>query len=305
MVNTKVSLLGGEEVPPLNGTLNEDPSFGLWCAFALWFSDLMESKTTGEAFATITGAIRHGLPTVQLPYVGGWIYGIPNPADRATIANGTHRLSVYHRDHTGEVVNPALDYAYRNRQTTVSLTTAMREECGCGLEGCLIHPVEGTGGGERKMGGGDNTRHGDHVAIPTGSWVTVGDVATNYANKVNAGLGDNKTPILGMSGGQVVIAEYRTLSKRSGNGNNPTQPVTYRYATVCGCGRRTCWGNICTPDSEMRFVLVMTGKGRTMAGLDPRGPHSVATIRAALEAQSGVEAVVVSNLPFESGGGGI
>ena len=157
------------------------------------------------------------------------------------------------------------------------------------------------------MGGGDGTRKGDHRAIPTGSWVTVGDVATNYANTVNAGLGDKKTPILGMRGGRVVIAEFRTLTKRSGNGNNPTQPVTYRYATVCkrpGCGRLTCWGNICTPDSEMRFVLVMTDKGRTMAGLDPRGPYSVATIRAALEAQAGVKAVVVSAMPFESGGGG-
>lgn len=315
MVNTKVSLLGGQELPPHTGRLNENPRFGFWVALALWFSESLNTQS-GEAYATITGAIRHGLPTVTLPYVGGYIYGIPNPADRARVAKGTHRLSVYHRDHTGEVVNPALDYAYRNRLSTVALTTSLREVCGCGLEGCFIHPIEGTGGGKRIMGGSKG-RRGGCVGIPTGEFEEDGSIATGYGNKYDSGItnmvGDRtfKTAIFGMVGGRVGVVAWRTCSKRAGmgaKGERDPSLVQYRYATSCDlCGKKTCWG--CTPDSHLRWTTVRTDKGRLHGALDPRGEAngygSIATVRESLEAQEGVAAVVVSDQPFESGYDGV
>mgnify|MGYP004395843525 CR=1 FL=1 len=303
-------------MPPLNGTLNENPSFGFWVALALWFSDLLQSKTTGEAYATLHGAIRHGLREVILPYVSGWLPSEnENPADRVSVMEGEYRISTMHRDHTGQVINPAYESAYKNRVSTVNLAESVREVCGCGLDGCLIHPVEGTGGGERVMGGAKG-RRGGHRAIPTGDFVVVGDIGLDYQNKIADGRGDDrmKVPILTMRGGEVVIGKFRTLIKRSGNGKNPTQPVAYRYGTTCNstalgvCGAGTCFG-LCSEDDaglergahSMRFALVNTHRGRTMVGLDPRGRHSVATIRAALEAQEGVAAVIVQPVPFESG----
>jgi|13_taG_2_1085334.scaffolds.fasta_scaffold07271_1 hypothetical protein len=299
-------LLQKEEAPPLKGALNEVKNLVVLQALALWFGESLRSAA-GAAYSTLDRAVRYGLKTVNVPYVSGWISSEDmNPADRATVNAGTHRQSVQHRDHTGQVINPAYASAYKNRVSTVNLAESVREECGCGLHGCLIHPVEKTGGGERVMGGAKG-RNGGHIGIPTGRMVVVGDIALDYANKVNDGRGRRlRVPVLTMRGGQVVIGQSRTLIKRSGNGKNPTQPVAYRYATTHtdGCGRKTCFG-LCGEEvrgeHSMRFTIVNTMVGRTMVGLDPRGPHSVATIRAALEAQEGVEAVIVQPVPFESG----
>lgn len=292
----------------MKGALNEVKNLVVLQALALWFGESLRSAA-GAAYSTLDRAVRYGLKTVQVPYVSGWISSEEfNPADRATVMAGEYRISTMHRDHTGKVINPAYSSAYKNRISTVNLAESVREVCGCGLDGCLIHPVEKTGGGERVMGGSKG-RNGGHVGIPTGEFVTVGDIGTDYQNKVNDGRGDERlrVPVLTMRGGQVVIGQSRTLIKRSGNGKNPTQPVAYRYATTCadGCGRKTCFG-LCGEEvrgeHSMRFTIVNTMVGRTMVGLDPRGPHSVATIRAALEAQEGVEAVIVQPVPFESGG---
>ena len=82
-------------------------------------------------------------------------------------------------------------------------------------------------------------------------------------------------------------------------GQRDPSAVQFRYATTCECGRRTCWGNRCSEDSHLRFVICNTEKGRTLLAIDPRGEDSIATVRAALESQAGVGAVVISDQPFE------
>ena len=312
----KTQLIHEEEAPPLKGALTEVKNLAVLQALALWFGENLRSAA-GAAYSTLDRAVRYGLKTVQVPYVSGWISSEhDNPSDRATVMAGEYRISTMHRDHTGQVINPAYASAYKNRISTVNLAESVRDVCGCGLDGCLIHPVEKTGGGKRVMGGSKG-RNGGHIGIPTGEFVTVGDIGTDYQNKVNDGRGRRlRVPTLTMRGGQVVIGQSRTLIKRSGNGKNPTQPVAYRYGTTCDstlhgvCGAGTCFG-LCSEDAQglergahsMRFTIVNTHRGRTMVGLDPRGYHSIATIRAALEAQEGVEAVVVQPVPFDGGGG--
>jgi hypothetical protein len=298
-------LLSKEERPPVSGQLNEVENITQLEAYASWFSEDQSITTTeGKPFKTGYGFIRYGLPQVVLAEVKGWFAGDENPADRATVAEGEHRLSVYHRDHTGQVINPAFEHAYKHRLSTVALTVGIREVCGCGIpdDGCLVHPVEQTGGGLRNMG--SNNTNGDHAAIHTGRMVMVGDIATLYGNRLNAGTQKGKVGIVGLIGGVPYIVGWRTASKRGGmgaKGQRDPSLIQYRHATSCdACGRRTCWGN-CTPDSHLRFFIGMTQKGRTLLALDPRGPDSIADVRAALESQAGVGAVIISDQPFESG----
>ena len=301
MEQTNSLLLRREDAPPLTGALTEVPHLAELERYALWFSENLTTQD-GKPYSTGNGAIRHGLPQVVLPFVRGFVAGEENPADRATVATGTHRLSVYHRDHTGEIVNPAFDHAYKHRLSTVALTVGIREVCGCGIpdDGCLIHPVEQTGGGLRNMG--SNNTNGDHAAVPTGRMVEVGDIASHYGNRLNAGTRKGKVGIIGLIGNTPYIVEWRTASKRGGmgaKGQRDPSAVQFRYATTCECGRRTCWGNRCSEDSHLRFVICNTEKGRTLLAIDPRGEDSIATVRAALESQAGVGAVVISEQPFE------
>ena len=298
-------LLRREEAPPQTGAIEQIENLGVLAALVGWFADILQSATTGEAYRTFNGAIRHGLIRLRIPFVEGWLSADENPADRASIAEGTHRLSVYHRDHTGEVVNPAFEHAYKNRLSGVALTTSLREKCGCGVEGCLIHNGNGwdrTGAratGVRRTGTG--IRSGNCAGVPTGEFVEVGDVATNYANKVRSGLRQEfKTPVLGMLGGRVRIVETRTFSKRSGMGQKGADhpsTVTYRYATVCGCGKRTCWG-LCVENSNAQFTIVNTRVGRTQVALDPRR-QDFDEVVAALKEQVGEGALVMHPIPFQ------
>ena len=305
---SKPILKGGEEVPPMKGTLNEHPLFGWWASLALWLSPELNTAE-GKPYSTIEAAIRHGLTKYQLPYVAGLIYEIPNPADRAYVAAGSYRLSVYNVDHTNQVVNTALDEAYRNRKSTVSLTLALREKCGCGTPGCWIHP-KGAGAwktgagasGSRQIGSG--VRSGNCAGFPTGEYELTGDVATDYQNKPTAGLRKKfKVPVFGMVGYGVnrrpAVVDFRTFTKRGGNGKNPTTKVAYRYPTSCGvCGKKACWTG-CIEDSHGHFTIAETDAGRTLGVLDPRRDDFAETWGAMESQISG--SLVVKPEPFNSG----
>ena len=293
-------LIQKEEVPPLMGILKEVENFNLLANLALSLGEDRITKANGEPYSTLDGAIRHGLKNITVPYVHGLEFhkAEKNPADRAKVLNGTYVLSTSAVDHTGQVVDPMLEYAYKNRITTVELLTGHREVCGCGVEGCFIHPVEKTGTGSRRTGTG--VRKGNCAGYPTGEFVEVGSIGKDYGNKYDAGLG-KKVPIISVRWGRLEVVGWRTVGKRSGQGNNPTQPVTYRYATTCpDCPRgdfKTCWG-LCVENSELRFALVNTALGRTVVGIDQRrGPTELKDVHDALEATGGV--VVWSEIPPE------
>ena len=296
-------LLQKEERPPVSGPLNEVANIVTFERLALRFSENL-TNNDGDPYSSGSTAVRFGLAKATVPFVQGWVAGPMHPADRATVSDGTHRLTVYHRDHTGELVNPAFEMAYKNRLTTVTLSVGLREVCGCGLEGCFIHLVEKTGGGERVMGGAKG-RHGGCVGYPTGLFIEDGAIATLYGNKYNTGTPNGKVGIVGLIGGMPYIIGWRTASKRAGmgaKGQRDPSLIQYRYATSCKvCSRKTCWGN-CTPNSHLRFFVCNTMKARTVLALDPRGEDSIADVRAALERQEGVESVIITDHPFESGG---
>jgi hypothetical protein len=290
-----------EERPTLLGPLNEVAGIATWEKYTLRYSENL-TNNNGEPYSSGSAAVRFGLPKVTVPFVKGWVAGEMNPADRATVAKGTHRLSVYHKDHSGNIVNTMFEHAYKNRLTSVELTVGIREVCDCGLEGCFVHPVEQTGGGAVQLG--SNNRNGDHAAIHSGVFIETGDIAPLYGNKYDAGTPNGRIGIIGLINGVPYIIGWYTARKRGGMGakgqKNP-QFLRYRYATTCECGLKTCFG-LCVEDSHLRFIICNTMKGRTVLALDPRGNDSMADVRAALEAQVGVESIVITNYPFECGG---
>jgi len=256
---------------------------------ALWFAKTLQT-VTGKPFVTIYGAVRYGLRTVVLPFVGGgyWLNCDHNPADRAEMIEGTARCDTYNFDHTGQLVNPALEEAYRLRKSAVDLVTGIREIGACLSPGCFVHPVHGT------------TTCGCNAGSDT--YGVTGDIAPAFHQKVNAGLSvAKKTPVLGAYGPtdnrRVKIVGTRTLVKRSGAGKSGgSKTPAYRFATVCECGRRTCWG-ACGTDNHMRFTLVMSTAGRTLVGIDPRRYDFNEVIALLTECLGGVPPVV-EEYPF-------
>ena len=286
--NPVASFASGEEVP--------SPEL------AQWLGATLKAKN-GESFKTLHMAVKHGLPGAVLPTISGGVRGtivgglwtdVRNPAAAASVLDGEARASGYNLNHNGETVNPALTFDVR--KSTVDLVTGLRHQCRCGVETCFVHPVE---------------RVGACGLVPNGTedLVVTGDIAPAYNKKVSAGLvgkDAKRVPILGFRGGKVVIVEYRTIYKRSGNGaHGGYKAPAFRYQTGCTsvCGKASCWGTCSGGDTAMRFTLVNTERsGLVMAGLDPRRTHDFNRVVDALTEQVG-ERLVISALPFQTFGG--
>jgi hypothetical protein len=258
---------------------------------AIWNAERLQTLK-GESYATLAGAIRHGLKRLIIPTVGGWVAADHNPADRAGENLGTARINTYNHDHTGGIVNPAVEAAYKNRTTTQELVTGEREMGSCLDPSCFVHPIHRT------------TTCGN--CQPSGTYGTTGDIGTAFHRIVNAGLTNElKTPMLGMKGGRVVITQCRVLRKRAGAGKSGGSKFpAYRYGTTCpekrgGCGRGICWGssNECGSDNQVLFTIVESQKGRTLVGLDRRRDDFNEVV-ARLTEQVGGVAPVISPVPF-------
>lgn len=266
---------------------------------AIWNAESLQ-RLDGESYATIAGAIRHGLRQVRIPVVGGPIMGDPNAADRAGELATDTRSAAYNIDHTGGVVNPAVEGAYKNRTTTQELITGIRELGSCLKDGCFVHPVHRT------------TTCGQ--CHPSGIYGPTGDIATAFHRVVSAGLwNEKKVAELGMVNGEVAIIGSRVLRKRSGAGKSGgSKAPAYRYGTTCptskgGCGRSVCWGssNGCGTDNEALFTFVdHVGKdaygrrvelGREMTFLNRRA-DDFDTVVEGITQDDGV--VVIHSTPF-------
>jgi hypothetical protein len=263
-----------------------------------WYSlggDAAMQNQSGEAYASPANEIRWGLPKVEIPFVPhGWLACDENPADRAGMLDGVARLNVYNLDDKARIVNPALDEAHHLRSTSQDLTTGVREKGSCGEASCFIHPIHMTSGCGRSD------------CYPSNTYGVTGDIGTEHHRKVCSGLTNTKkTAILGVqfSGtpyARLVIALTRTLGQRSGAGKSGgSKLIAIRYATTCdNCHRRTCWG-VCGTDNHMRFCIVMSQKGRTLVGLDPRRSDYDEVIHLLTEALGGVPPVI-SDRPFSA-----
>jgi hypothetical protein len=268
--------------------------------FSEWYArngDAAMLNQSGEAYASPANRIRWGLPKVVVPFVPlGWLASDENPADRAGMLDGVARLNVYNLDDKSRIVNPSVDEAHHLRSTTQDLTTAVRELGSCGDAACWVHPIHRT------------TTCG--CCQPSGCYAETGDIGTAHHRKVCSGLWNTKkTAILGVqfSGtphARLVIALTRTLGQRSGAGKSGgSKLIAIRYATTCrteagGCGRSTCWG-VCGTDNHMRFTIVMSQKGRTLVGLDPRRSDYDEVIHLLTQALGGVPPVI-SDSPFSA-----
>tara|TARA_Y100001938_G_scaffold65180_1_gene90603 strand:- start:36874 stop:37779 length:906 start_codon:yes stop_codon:yes gene_type:complete len=286
-MSNDMPLLRKEEAPRKKGALNASPNWTLWESLFLWY----QLALVDLGYTTPHTAIRFGLEKLTAPTVFGYLLPCEyNPADRSGAQDGTWRVSVYNKSITNEIIDVTNSAADRAVSTTVKLVEGVREVCNCDDPACFIHPTYGTGGGERTIGGG--IKEGNCPGFPTGIFTKIGHIAADYYNKVRAGLEKEfKVPILGLRNGQLWVAGYRTLNKRSGNGKNPTKPVTYRYATTCLdilCGKKTCFG-LCQADSHMRFaVLPHEKKGRVMFGIDPRAEDYAEIVKIISDSPGGV-----------------
>ena len=259
-------------------------------SLALWFRAKMQTKQGGE-YKTMWSAIKYGLKQVKVPFVTGWVDTNQDPASRTVVADGNTRASAYNLDHTGKVVNTALESAYRERKTGTELHTGLRPKCDCGIAGCWVHLSERIGG---------LCRQPKNPAAM--EWVLDGSLAPQYHKKVNAGTYRGRVPTITAIGDNLwFTTKARTVYKRSGAGRSGGfKPVAFRYATTCedGCGKKTCFGQ-CLDDSHMRFTLVQSDYGLVMAGVDPReaGYENTMTVLKNLGAE-------VKEYPFDSGTGG-
>lgn len=271
-------------------TANADAS--MLASLALWFRSQMATKEGGE-YKTMWSAIKYGLKQVKVPFVTGFVDTYDNPASRTVVADGNTRASAYNLDHTGKVVNTALESAYRERKTGTELHTGLRPKCDCGIEGCWVHLSERIGGLCRQPKNPDAME-----------WVLDGSLAPQYHKKVNAGTYRGRVPTITAIGNNLwFTTTTRTLYKRSGAGRSGGfKNVAFRYATTClgpqGCGKKTCFGQ-CRDDSHMRFTLVQSDYGLVMAGVDPREDGYENTM--SLLKKLGAE---VKEYPFDSGTGG-
>ena len=261
-------------------------------SMALWFRSQMATKEGGE-YKTMWSAIKYGLKQVKVPFVRGFVDTNDNPALRTVVADGNTRASAYNLDHTGKVVNTALESAYRERKTGTELHTGLRPQCDCGTPGCWVHLAERVGGLCRLPKNPDAM-----------NWVLDGSLAPQYHNKVQAGTYRGKVPTITAIGDSLwFTGKGRIVYKRSGAGRSGGfKPVAFRYATTCtgseGCGKATCFGQ-CRDDSHMRFTLVQSEQGLVMAGVDPReaGYENTMSVLKSLGAE-------VKEYPFDSGTGG-
>ncbi len=270
-------------------TANADAS--VLASLALWFRSQMATKEGGE-YKTMWQAIKFGLKQVRVPVVKGFVDSAPNPALRTTVADGTTRASAYNIDHTGKVVNTALESAYRERKTGTELHTGLRPQCDCGRDGCWVHRTEHIGG-----------LCGQYKNPASMNWVLDGSLAPEFHKKVNAGTWKGRVPEITSIGNQLWFSgNAYTANKRSGAGRSGGfKNVAFRYATTCpdGCGKKTCFG-LCQPDSHMRFALVESEDvGLVMGLVNPRNPRYENTM--SLLKKQGAE---IKEYPFDSGTGG-
>ena len=268
-------------------TMNADA--GVLASLALWFRASMATKEGGE-YQTLWQAIKYGLKQVRFPFVYGMTMTSDDPALRTVVADGNTRASVYNIDHTGKVVNTALETAYRERKTGTELHTGLRPQCDCGTDGCWVHRTENRGG-----------LCGQYKDPASMNWVLDGSLAPQYHRKIDGGTFKGKVPTIIALGDTLYFDDAKTLYQRSGTGRSGGfKKVAFRYATTCpdGCGKKTCFGQ-CQPDSHMRFTLVQSWHGLTMVGVDPRHHRYEDTM--SLLKNLGAE---VKEYPFDSGTGG-
>lgn len=278
-----------EQTSDIGEAITTNADAGVLASLALWFRASMATKEGGE-YKTMWQAIKYGLKQVKLPFVYGMTSTGDDSALRTVVADGNTRASVYNIDHTGKVVNTALETAYRERKTGTELHTGLRPQCDCGADGCWVHRTEHRGGlcGESK----------DPASM---NWVLDGSLAPQYHRKINGGTFKGKVPTIIALGDTLYFDDAKTLYQRSGAGRSGGfKKAAFRYATTCpdGCGKKTCFG-LCQPDSHMRFALVQSWHGLTMVGVDPRN-HRYENTMSVLKSL-GAE---VKEYPFDSGTGG-